>query len=137
MSSALAMVLMAAMTVPGSGPEKVSSDVDERLNLGGQWTVTYHCVSGQTDEWVAIVEGGHFKLRSKDKTLTINFGEVQDEGRGNIRWTGGPRELLGIYRRYGDRVIISFREASTGRPKYFNTEKDQDIIILDRGKPAK
>ena len=37
MSSALAMVLMAAMTVPGNGPEKVSGEVEKRLDLRGEW----------------------------------------------------------------------------------------------------
>ena len=45
MSSALAMILMTAMVVPGNGPEKVSGEVEQeqRLDLSGEWegTITY------------------------------------------------------------------------------------------------
>ena len=137
MSSAVAMVLVTAMAIPGSGPEKLSGETERGLDLRGHWRVTYSCISGQTDKWLAIVEGGHFNLRSEDKTLTINYGEVRDEGCGDIRWTGGPRELLGIYRQDGDQVIVCLREANSGRPTSFSTKDNQDIMILRRVKPHK
>ena len=37
MSSALAMILTAAMAVPASGPEKVSGEVEQGLDLRGEW----------------------------------------------------------------------------------------------------
>jgi hypothetical protein len=43
MSSALAMILTAAMAVPGNGPEKVSGEIEDGLNLGGKWEgILYH-----------------------------------------------------------------------------------------------
>jgi len=37
MSSAFAMILMATMAVPGNGPEKVSEEVEQRLDVSGEW----------------------------------------------------------------------------------------------------
>ncbi|MGH7221633.1 MAG: hypothetical protein ACRELF_00220, partial [Gemmataceae bacterium] len=35
--SAVAMILTAAMVVPGSGPEMVSGEMEQGLDLGGEW----------------------------------------------------------------------------------------------------
>src|SRR5215469_9506700 len=98
MSSALAMVLMAAMVVPANRPEKVSGEVEQRLDLRGEWEGTRYDANG--DEWV----------------IEINFAEwgIVDEGAGRLRFKYDISSGYGIYQQHGDRLTISISAAETG-----------------------
>ena len=63
MSSALVMVLMAAMAVPGNGPEKVAGEVKQELDMNGRWEGTFLNVGGIM--WKTVIEDG--KERDYDR----------------------------------------------------------------------
>jgi hypothetical protein len=106
MSSALAMVLAAGMTV-GSGPEKVSGEIEQRLDLRGEWEGTYQVIGGPT--WHARLGGGFLAVQTEvaRSRLAIRF---VDERNGKLRmgWGGRPPLTLGTYKQEGDRVVLSF-----------------------------
>jgi hypothetical protein len=140
--SALAMILAAAMTVPGDGAEKVSAEIaaSQPLDLRGEWNgvwetgrVNYavkHLVEGEACSYQQIPKG-----RWGPAYLIPKF---VDEGVGRLRlqWVeDGP--CLGIYKQDGERLTICFRDARKGRPQSFRTDHGQNLLILHRVKPSK
>jgi hypothetical protein len=129
MSSALAMVLMAAMAVPGNGPEKVSGEVEQGLDLSGDWQLTIEVEHGLGN--VALVAAGSKLIKKFD---------IRDEGEGKVRLrfaNGSANELLGIYRQEGDHILINCARAPDGRPTSFEKRESYIRIILHRVKPGK
>jgi hypothetical protein len=121
MSSAFAMVLVAAMAVPGIGPEKVSGEMDQGLDLRGEWEALWWNDEG-------IISWFCFDALCFD---------VVDEGRGKLRATMWQGRQLGIYQRQGDQLNICLRDAEDGRPTSFKGGDGQDLFILHRVKPRK
>jgi hypothetical protein len=139
MSSALAMVLMAGMAVPGNdpNPEKVTGEVEQGLDLSGEW-------EGTSTDGIAM---GEVRLvKDKGKATVHNpavraygrFGfKVVDEGGGRLRILIGERESLGIYRYQDDDHVIICVSQHGLRPQSFCCGDGQELTILHRVKPRK
>jgi len=123
------MVLMAAMAVPGNGPEQVSGEVGQRLDLSGNWQLTIEAEHGLGN--VTMVVAGSKLIKKFD---------IRDEGEGKVRlrFANGPaNELLGIYRQEGDHILINCARAPNGRPTSFENRKSYIQITIHRVKPRK
>jgi hypothetical protein len=134
--TALAMILAAGMAV-GSGPEKVSGEVEQGLDLRGEWEGTSPCPP-KSDCVVRFVKN---KLNIYDPSTKCSIGfTVIDEGGGRLRLPlTRVRGLLGIYRYQDhDHLHICFSANETGhRPTSFHVGNDRMYLILHRVKPAK
>jgi hypothetical protein len=142
MSSALAMVLMAAMAIPGNGPEMVSAEMEQGLDLRGDWEGT--CKTSDGTDWEAQLHFPRFSTRRGHLTLTaggaLNFQAVTltDEGAGRLRITWSDGVIFpGIYEQQDDRAVICFSRAERGYPTEFRGGDGQHLLILRRVKPRK
>src|SRR5262245_46202881 len=133
MSSALAMVLMAAMVVPGNGAEKVSWEMEQGLDLSGEWEGTFGSKGGQAWTWNARLSSGILKCWDQQNRQR-GQGQVRfvDKGGGKVSVGFGDKPLFfhhGTYKQESDLIVISYPVG----PK-----KDRQIIItLRRVKPGK
>ena len=135
MSSALAMVLMAAMAVPANGPEKVSGEVkDERLDLRGDWRGT--SVNSEGRRQVVYVRDGRLMYQSvnvwRSYTDDINFARLADVGANRFQAESQDERFtyFGIDTRDGDRLTICFRRSEY--PKTFRAGSGQVFLTLER-----
>jgi hypothetical protein len=126
MSSALAMVLTAAMAVPGNGPEMVSAEMEQKLDLRGEWVIP-------------LPDGSEITASGEDIT---HAWKLRDEGNGHFRMTltflGSEAPMEGTYRQDGDQIALSVRDTAddpfdTGRWSGGGIH----YIILHRVKPRK
>jgi hypothetical protein len=139
--SALAMVLAAGMAL-GNGPEKVSGEMVQGLDLRGEWAGDWWL---DTDKRYDVTKLGKslFGLRMKSngvRTATwLNVPDIVDEGHGRLRgrWDWRGVEIHGIYQQDGRRLVICFVEINRSRPTSFLIEDGQCLLILRRVKPAK
>jgi hypothetical protein len=116
-------VLLAAGVVAGSGTERVSAEVEQRLDLRGEWGTV-------------IWEDSRGRRREVQDLGTIDLGPVVDEGRGQFRLRMDGEDHLGIYHWEADRLLLTFRPASQGRPSCYRVGEGQFLFILRRV-PAK
>jgi hypothetical protein len=129
--SALAMILSAAMSVPGDGPEKASGEIAklQRLDLRGEWKVEFdrYCeVTGWSGkQWCRVLR-------------------IQDMGGGRLRMAvpkiGKDNDLVfipctGTYSQERDRVVIHFRIVEEKTPAVFRGNIPQGCIIFYRVDP--
>jgi hypothetical protein len=136
MSSALAMVLTAAMAV-GDVPGKDMGEVEESLHLDGEWTGTLLEDNGEV--WQLELGEGELKARSdKEVASPLHVGFIIDEGCGRLRidWPL-PYDALGIYKQEGDYLEICLRDGHQRRPTSFQAINGQGLFILHRVKPRK
>jgi hypothetical protein len=135
MSSALAMVLTAAMAVPGNGPETVSAEMEQGLDLSGRWEGVYI----NADE-------GMMEARLRDGGIGLATGEggsfiksiFTDEGGGSVRFIlNDAAPYLGIYEQQEDDIVICFRFTDDGRPTSIRVADGPYLLILHRVKPRK
>jgi len=128
------VLTLAAMVVPGNGPETVSGEMEQALDLRGEW------VGYEWDEWRTIwameVRRGELSGRSLlDNALFFPvLFQMVDEGGGKLRFL----DRLGIYQQDGERLIICLgRFAIHEHPKFFRGGEGQELLILRRVKPRK
>jgi hypothetical protein len=126
MSSALAMILAAAMAVPGNGPEAVSGEMEQGLDLRGEWEGEWRIAAGGVRQF----ELSNGRMSIPDILFQIR---CQDGNRLRIQWD--EDFYLGIYQRCDDRVLICLRDANYGLPTSFGLDERQIILILRRVKP--
>lgn len=132
--SALAMILMAAMAVPASGPEKVSGEAEQKLDLSGEWEGTWQSGSDNSKSiWDTRIRDGRFTAKWRSASGSKRWGGV-DEGKRKLRLDGG---YLGIYKWKGNRLFICYQDDAKGYPLAFHPEKGQHLLILRRVKPRK
>jgi hypothetical protein len=136
MSSALAMVLMAAMAVPGNGPEKVLGEVEQRLDLRGQWEGMVSHIEGKLLT-ARLGDGILFELDGSTLAWGFDGWEFSDEGAGRFRLLLSGMGYQGIYKWEGNRVTLSYRPNGIGRTTSFRAGDGQHLIILHRVKPRK
>ncbi|HWG45449.1 MAG TPA: hypothetical protein VN688_21985 [Gemmataceae bacterium] len=133
MSSALAMVLMATMAVPGNGPEKVSGEMEQWLDLSSEWKGIRR--GSLVEEHIGLINGRLVELVNQ---FALPLGEkVIDEGGGRFRVRLWDKDFLGIYCQEGTKLTICFRYAHEGYPTSFEVGKHQPLLILHRVKPGK
>jgi hypothetical protein len=129
--SALAMILMAAMAVPGDGSEQVSAEtIEKRLDLRGRWEL----------ELVGYFQGACYSEEQLCRIL-----HVQDDGGGVLRLSMpkfGEHGLVfipcsGTYHQVGDLVVINFRVVAEKTPDSFRDNIPKGCLILHRVKSRK
>jgi hypothetical protein len=55
-----------------------------------------------------------------------------DEGQGRFRGRYADVDVLGIYQRGDDRVVLCWQGAARGRPTKFRDEECADVVVLRR-----
>lgn len=140
--SALAMILTAAMMVPGHGPENVSGEMvreSEPLDLKAKWKGIWYRPNGS--KWdVEIVD--HFLSAEIDDGCTLGFcawrlERTTDEGGGKLVLREGEKVDLGIYEQHNDRLVICYSVSGRTRPTSFRSCKGQHLLVLHRIKSRK
>lgn len=132
MSSALAMILAAGMTVPGDVP-KPKQDLDEvqqELDLSGTWEGTLHATDGNVYQIRLTRDRCRWKLKNRMAEYDNPF---RDDGGGMLHLHNRP-DRLGIYRQESDRLIICLGYGH--RPTTYHATDSQSLLILRRVKPA-
>ncbi len=125
--SALAMILTAAMVVPGDGAEKGSSEIAQpKLDVSGRWR---GWMKGARDA-------------SEVPTLDLNKWGIVDEGEGRLRFKirdvdGVRRTVYGIYKQRGDHLEICFALVGKLRPTRFEGGEERCLLVLRRVKSSK
>jgi hypothetical protein len=130
--STFVMILTAAMAIPGNGPEKVLAEMEQGLDLSGEWEGTWQ------------IAGGGFKRFSLSNGELAFWGfslpcrfyiEKQQRNRLRIQWAGRP--YPGIYERDDKRIRICLNVAEDGQPTTFELGDNRVILTLHRVKPRK
>lgn len=124
MMSALAMILTAAMVVPGDGPKYESAKIVQRLDLSGKWKG--YCNPG---------------LPIGEHEMNFKGWGVIDEGAGRVRLKlpsvdGVSWTVYGIYEQDGDRLKICFSIDGKSRPTRFDGGGDQYLYDIRRVKSS-
>ncbi len=132
--SALAMILTAAMVVPGDRPEKVSAELVEpqRLDLRGEWKGVWR--QGKDKRFsVSSNESRLVGIRGSSVTL-IDTKDIIDDGRGQLHgtWLFAENGIHGIYKWEGKRLFICFSRRPDPPPTSFAGTDSQDLLILRR-----
>ena len=138
--SVLAMILTAAMTVPMNGPEKVSGEIEQRLDLRGEWEGTWQDATtgkGGVKAKAEMLADDFYCAKEPNLTFFRGFAEPYDEGAGKMRFELEAGDMLGIYQQDGDRVILCLGEVSGTRPDSFQVRKRRILLILHRVKPRR
>lgn len=139
--SALAMILTATMVVPASGPEKVSGEVEQRLDLSGDWEGSVCTEEGRIvpayfeslgDNWYGLILG---EDRKALKGLLL--GEIVDEGSGRLHAKLEKRIRLGIYEQNRGKLTICLTRPGASRPCVLQGGNGQTLLILHRVKSRK
>ena len=132
--SALAMILMAGIAV-GDGPKKDRGEVEQRLDLSGEWKGTWVDDAGnvwETEQQKRML-AGHFK----GTLMWLQLSEIVDEGKGKFHMDWGAREYVGIYKQKGGVLIMSYRAKRHGYPSSFEGGDGSYLLILHRVKLRK
>ena len=141
MSSTLAMILTAAMAVPGNGPDKLSGEMKstDSLDLSGEWQGVWK--AGKAEYEVHQLGGrGVWSYRRVPKGKqgpAYLIPSITDEGEGRLKLTWVDDPCLGIYEQDGDCLIICFRDVRKGRATSFHAGDSQHLLILHRIKHHK
>lgn len=140
MSSTLAMILATGMTVPGIGPEKVSGEIEQRLDLRGKWE-GYHFLLG--GEFCRVkLQGEELRVELSDGRYVTHEIEFTDKGRGSVHIilaVGGvvTFRYRGVYRYEGDRLVICYGKPGISKDTSFSAEIGQHFLIIRRVKSGK
>jgi hypothetical protein len=142
MSSALAMVLMAGMAVPGNGPKKVSGEVEQGLDLSGEWkgVCRYRNPGEETKSAEVHLKDGKLHLKLPSGFSATFLYAVIDEGGGKFCLGLDYRSYVGIYKWERDHIVLCIRSPNLGYPVVFEPKGDQNLqnlYILHRVKPGK
>ncbi|HEY7330061.1 MAG TPA: hypothetical protein VH592_20665 [Gemmataceae bacterium] len=121
--TALAMILTAAMAVPGDGPEKVKGEMERGLDLSGQWEGTWRSKQGEVCR-IRIVPKIRFDRLSDGITIVLQSDDFIDEGNGKLSFRGG----LGLYRQEKERLFICIGDLKS-RPLAIGKESGELVIL--------
>jgi hypothetical protein len=139
MSSALAMILAAGMTVPGIGPERVSGEIEQGLDLPGDWEGLWW-LDGRVEIVRAVsdreVLGGVRMKLGADPGIFFFIYDLTDEGNGRLRGKWNLSGIHGIYQQDGEELVLCLGEITRSRPKSFRADDGQHLLILRRIKPS-
>jgi hypothetical protein len=129
------VLMLAAMAVPGNGPEMVSAEMEQGLDLRGKWESI--CLAGDNLLFWAEVTAGDITLSTPDGTMT-NIWKVTDEGKGrlSVKYHRTP-PVVGIYSRTDGHLLICEADLGKERPTSFKVVNGQTLYILHRVKPRK
>ena len=138
----LVLVLAAGMAVPGIGPEKVSEEIEQGLDLDdgdwkGLWWLDGHAEILRAVSDKQVLGGVRWKAGS-DSGAFIYIFDITDEGNGRLRgkWNVSDQRIHGIYQQDGRRLVLCLAEITRSRPKAFRAGLGQHLLILHRIKPS-
>jgi hypothetical protein len=137
--STLVLMLTAAMAVPGNGPESISAEMEQGLDLRGEWEGTWRLADGPL-YYATIDRKLLFGYPDPDEAgIILYVDSFIDEGNGRfqIRPKDDDSCWLGIYEQSNDRVRMCFVEEGKQRPTAFSGGNGQHLLILHRVKPGK
>jgi hypothetical protein len=140
MSSALAMVLTAAMAVPGSGPEQVSAEMEQGLDLRGKWEgYLFQSARKPCRVWL---QGTELRELLKDGEYVTHKIEFTDAGQGAVNITLAVRGIetisyRGVYKHEDARLLIRFSQSGVPGRTSFQAGTRQCLLFLCRVKPRK
>jgi hypothetical protein len=69
-------------------------------------------------------------------SVSMSFRMV-DEGHGRFRGRFADVDILGIYSRQDERIVLCWRGADRDRPTRFRDEDCADVLILRRVRPGR
>jgi hypothetical protein len=132
--STSALLLAATLTI-ATGPALPSGDVAEPgpLDLRGRWGGSWSR-EGYTDIRVALRDG---RLVLPMTPRALKPFRMVDEGHGRFRARLGDVDVLGIYSRQDDRIVLCWRGADRDRPTRIVDEECADVVILRRVRPGR
>jgi hypothetical protein len=133
--SAFVLTLAAGMAM-ADRTSPVSSEVEQRLDLSGEWVGTWEgpdATPGQLTSGggILIGHGDPRGLRVLDTTLAT------DEGGGRFSVAAGGQVFVGIYRWEGPHLVLCFCHVGRGRPTLFCSGPGQHLLRLRPVKPGK
>jgi hypothetical protein len=142
--SALAMILTAAMMIPGDGPEKTSGKVSEKergLDLKGKWegSLGIKLPDGSPSTVPVTYQDGKLTAGDLEEAEAVKMKVLFiDEGHGKCwcRYAATGKDALGIYKWQRDQLFICISEGK-GRPTNFMVEETSTLLTLHRIKPRK
>jgi hypothetical protein len=128
--SPIAMIVVADMAL-GTGPDKVSDEVEKGLELRGDWAGDWWIWDKR--KFAATVGDGTVSSNAVPDVLAFALADLTDDGGGKFRI--GPddsRVCLGIYRHDGDGLVLCYRMPGKGRPITFRAGDGQYLLVLHR-----
>ncbi|HEY7425077.1 MAG TPA: hypothetical protein VH682_12675 [Gemmataceae bacterium] len=129
--STLVLVLVAGITVPGNGPEKVSAEMERGLDLSGEWEGAWVDHGGKRMRVKLTQDKIH--MDTGDAIISVK-NSIIGEGNGKFCYDG----VLGLYEQDGERLRMCFGFPGTNqRPKSFQKGEWKNLFILHRVKPGK
>jgi hypothetical protein len=134
--STLVLVLTAAMMVPGDGPEKVSWEVEQKLDLSGEWEGTFWDSQSKNKEGWTVKLSDDWLVFERGADTYRMLWQMTDEGGGKVKLKLWRTVYVGIYRQESDRVLIALCDIKKARPVSFPLGDDQSFLILHRAKPG-
>jgi hypothetical protein len=128
-------LLLLAAGLPGDNPALIEGDVDpfDQLQLPGRWEGLWLREREASDG--AVYHDGRLTL-PMTPAWTARL-TLTDEGHGRCRVRLRDVELLGIYQRTEDRLVLCWRGADGGRPTRFVDEGCADVVILRRARAGR
>lgn len=142
----LLFFLSVTTIIPSSGTEKTLAEIDQGLDLRGQWTGVW-CLGKDNilvaSLWSGIArenKGDVYQLRGIGNKfeLLCRFESLVDEGSGKCHFHSSynGKHYLGIYRREGEKIILCFQEVRYGRPRIFRVSEFSELLVLRRVTPC-
>jgi hypothetical protein len=131
--SALAMILMAAMAIPGGGPEQVSWAMEQGLDLSGEWVGTIRHSFGR--DYSVVLDKDGFLTEDHGAFTGSCFFDVSDGGKGKVQIRMGGLARTGINKREDEHVVICF--CRDDRPTEFQAGNGRSLLTLHRVKHCK
>jgi hypothetical protein len=144
--TALMMALVAGIAVASDGTERISTDTEQRLCIGGEWEGFY---LGTCPGWFGLEEQGSLlvlgtglasvKLTGQPKGVLLFLGDWIDEGNGRFQMKGSElaSPFHGIYRREAGYLTICMTAPSISRPTAFKSDSEHVVLFLKLANPPK
>jgi hypothetical protein len=134
--SAFVLILAAGMVL-GDGPERVSGEVEQGLDLSGRWAGILRTDYGVTREVEIRDEDQEVLIRRDGSLEHYGWFGAWDEGAGRLSMVWRGEFWLGIYKQEDDQLTICIRLGSEVRPTEFTPGDWQNVFILRRVKARK
>jgi hypothetical protein len=124
-------LLLLASVLPSDNPVRALGDIAPPgpLELRGRWEGSWSR-EGDTDIGVTYQDGRLTLPMMPPAPMPFR---MVDEGHGRFRARLGDVDVLGIYQRQDDRIVLYWRGADRGRPTRFVDEGCADVVILRPG----
>jgi hypothetical protein len=133
----MVIAFLLATLLPHDNPVRVRvhEDIIEPapLLLRGRWEGSWSR-EGSTDFGAAYQDG---RLTLPMTPAASMPCRMVDEGRGRFRATLGDVEMLGIYQRTEDRIVLCWRGVDRDRPTRIVDVDCADVVILRRVRPGR